>query len=58
MNIAQRGVKYNTEFHRWEVYGQNSVKRAGEWQPLFVAPTERECLAYIERCKEVERCAT
>lgn len=53
MNITHICHKFNTEFHRWEVYGPTSVIRAGEPQPLFVAKTERECLRFIEQRKEM-----
>lgn len=52
--LAQYGTKYNTEFHRWEVYSRDSKPRRGEVQPVFVAKTERKCLEYIERCKAMD----
>lgn len=54
MNIAHLYRKFNTEFHRWEVYGPTSVIRAGERQPLFTAKTEQECIEYIRRREEAE----
>lgn len=52
--LAQYGTKYNTEFHRWEVYSRDSKPHRGEVQPVFVAKTERKCLEYIERCKMMD----
>ena len=44
-------IKYNTEFHRWEVYraGRNVI-RGGEVQPVFVG-TETACELYARRCE-------
>lgn len=42
-------IKYNTQLKRWEVYGENSVIRAGERQPLFVAARWGDCSEYIQR---------
>lgn len=50
--LAQYGTKYNTEFHRWEVYRRNSTPIRGEVQPVFIARAERKCLEYIRRCRE------
>lgn len=44
-------LKYNPEMHRWEVYGQNSVIRGGERQPLFVAEDIMTAAAYIEKVR-------
>ena len=52
--LAQYGTKYNTEFHRWEVYRRNSTPIRGEVQPVFVAKTERMCMEYIQRCNREE----
>lgn len=49
MIVAHICHKYNTDFHRWEVYGPTSVIRAGEPQPLFVSKYERPCMEYIRR---------
>lgn len=43
-------IKYNTEFHRWEVYSDHSVVRAGERQPVFVG-SETACELYARRCE-------
>lgn len=47
-------VKFNTDFHRWEVYSSESVVRAWELQPVFVAGTEVECEKYIIDSKRCE----
>lgn len=43
-------IKFNTEFHRWEVYSDHAVIRAGERQPSFVSATYCEAQAYVFRC--------
>ena len=43
-------IKYNTEFHRWEVYSDHSVVRAGERQPVFVSAKLREAHGYVINC--------
>lgn len=41
-------IKYNTDFQRWEVYGDNPVIRAGESQPRFVGSFDK-CEAYVKK---------
>jgi len=48
-------VKYNTEFHRWEVYSDHSVVRAGERQPVFVSELWQRCMDYTAACERRER---
>ena len=43
-------IKFNTEFHRWEVYSDSSVVRAGERQPVFVSAQLREAQGYVINC--------
>ena len=44
-------VKFNTEFHRWEVYREGrNVIRGGEVQPVFVG-SETACELYVKRCE-------
>ena len=44
-------IKFNTEFHRWEVYREGrSVIRGGEVQPVFVG-SETACELYARRCE-------
>ena len=43
-------VKYNTEFHSWEVYSDHSVVRAGVRQPVFVSAQLREAQGYVINC--------
>jgi hypothetical protein len=42
----KQGVYYNTEFGRWEYYGENPVIRAGEPQPGFTSPDYQKCITY------------
>jgi hypothetical protein len=42
----KQGVYYNTEFGRWEYYGENPVIRAGEPQPSFVSAGYQKCITY------------
>jgi hypothetical protein len=42
-------IRYNTEYGRWEVYGENCVIRGGEEQPCFVSESEENCAMYIKR---------
>lgn len=44
-------IKYNTQLKRWEVYGENSVIRAGERQPLFVAARWVDCSEFVQRAE-------
>lgn len=39
-------IIFNPEFHRWEVYGENPVIRAGEPQPDFVSSDYQKCITY------------
>ena len=43
-------IKFNTEFHRWEVYSDSSLVRAGERQPVFVSAQLREAQGYVINC--------
>ncbi len=40
-------LKFNTEFHRWEVYSDTSVIRNGERQPVFVSAYWRCAVDYV-----------
>lgn len=40
-------IKFNPEFHRYEVYGQKSVVRAGEEQPVFVTGEYEKAAEYL-----------
>ena len=51
-------IKFNTEFHRWEVYSDHSVVRAGERQPVFVSAQLREAQGYVINCGGVIECNT
>lgn len=42
----KQGVFYNTEYSRWEYYGENPVIRGGEPQPQFVSGSYEKCVAY------------
>lgn len=43
-------VKFNTEFHRWEVYRTGRmVIRGGEFQPVFVNADLDACEAFVRR---------
>lgn len=44
-------IKFNTEMHRWEVYGPASVVRNGELQPLFVSDDLAKIVEYMGRVK-------
>jgi len=48
-------VRYNTEFHRWEVYRENGVIRNGEVQPSFVSVLWQDCMNYTAACERRER---
>ena len=48
-------IKYNTEFHRWEVYRENGVIRGGEVQPVFVSARGQDCVHYVKACERRER---
>ena len=48
-------IKYNTEFHRWEVYRENGVIRNGEVQPVFVSVLWQDCMNYTAACERRER---
>lgn len=48
-------IKYNTEFHRWEVYRENGVLRNGELQPSFVSALWQDCMNYTAACERRER---
>ena len=39
-------IKFNTDFPRWEVYGENPVIRNGEPQPEFVSDSWEKCITY------------
>ena len=41
-------IKFNTEFHRWEVYRENGVIRGGEVQPVFVGSFDA-CETFVRR---------
>ena len=42
-------VKFNTEFHRWEVYREGrNVIRGGEVQPVFVGRHD-DCIAFMAK---------
>ena len=41
-------IKFNTEFHRWEVYRENGVIGNGEVQPVFVGSFDA-CETFIRR---------
>lgn len=42
-------IKYNTEFHRWEVFNDHPVIRAGEPQPCYVSAEREKCEAYKKK---------
>ncbi len=44
-------IKFNTEFHRWEVYRENGVIRNGEVQPSFVSVLWQDCMNYTAACE-------
>lgn len=46
---------YNSEFKRWEVYGEKSVIRNGEKQPLFVSADPAKALRYMVAAGKEER---
>lgn len=48
-------LTYNSEFKRWEVYGEKSVIRNGEKQPLFVSTDPAEALRYMVAVGKEER---
>ena len=48
-------LKFNTEFHRWEVYRENGVIRNGELQPVFVSVLWQRCKDYTAACERSER---
>ena len=49
-------VRYNTEFHRWEVYREGrNVIRGGEVQPVFVSECGQDCVHYVKACERRER---
>lgn len=50
-------ILYNTEFHRWEVYGETTVIRAGEPQPRYVSAERDKCEAYKKKV-EGRKCTT
>ncbi len=52
--IAQLDLKFNTEMHRFELFTEDSVVRAGELQPVFVSQSFDECVAYAERLREAK----
>lgn len=55
MNVEKlQGVFYNTEFRRWEYYGQDSVIRAGEPQPGFVSASYQKCVDYQNKVEELK----
>lgn len=43
-------IKFNTEFHRWEVYSDHSVIRSGERQPAFVSEHLIMAQLYVINC--------
>jgi len=49
-------IKFNTQFHRWEVYraGRNVI-RNGELQPSFVSVLWQDCMNYTAACERRER---
>lgn len=44
-------VKFNTKFHRWEVYRENGVIMNGEVQPVFVSALVFDAWEYVKRCE-------
>lgn len=41
-------IKFNTEFHRWEVYRMGrAVVRGGEIQPVFVSALLKAAQGYV-----------
>lgn len=49
----KQGIFYNTEFRRWEYYGENPVIRAGEPQPEFVSADYEKCIIYKTAIEEM-----
>ena len=41
-------IRFNTDFPRWEVYGEDPVIRNGEPQPEFVSESYEKCRIYKE----------
>lgn len=50
----KQGIFFNTDYQRWEYYGQDSVIRSGEQQPKFVSANYDFCAEY-KRKVEGER---
>ena len=45
-------IKFNTEFHRWEVYREGrNVIRGGEVQPVFVSGNVFDAWEFVKRCE-------
>ena len=42
-------IKFNTQFSRWEVYGEKSVIRGGELQPVFVSANHSKAEEFIKK---------
>lgn len=49
----KQGIFYNTEFRRWEYYGEAPTKRAGEPQPEFVSDSYEKCITYKTAIEEM-----
>lgn len=43
---------YNHIFNRWEVFGEKSVIRNGEKQPVFVSETADKAYEYMARAEK------
>ena len=44
-------IRFNTDFRRWEVYGE-TVIRGGKPQPCFVSDSYSRCLNYIAKVEK------